>query len=112
VPIPHELPWRGAAASTLLEPGDKERVWMKILSPIAAIVLLGVAGCGDKQCRSELRVSTTRIEQMQRALDAARKENAMLRAKAAKMNELIAHLAAVTIENEELRATAAKASRP
>jgi hypothetical protein len=75
---------------------------MKIL--MIPLLALGLLGCEDKQCKAELQTCDARNQQTQKALDAAKNENAALRAKSAKMDELIAQVAALTTENETLKA--------
>jgi hypothetical protein len=74
---------------------------------IVAVAALGtgaVCGCEDKQCKADLQTSEAKNQQAQKALEAATAENASLKLKTAKMDELIAKVAALTTENEKLKA--------
>jgi hypothetical protein len=62
------------------------------------------AACEDKQCKTDLQSCAAKGEQMQKELDAAKAENAALKSKTAKVDEIIAKLAAATAENEKLKA--------
>jgi cell division protein FtsB len=84
-------------AFALLDGTRMKSTWL-IAFTLAAI------GCEDKQCHDQLAADTARCTATQKELAAAKAENATLKTKAAKMDELIAQVAALTTENEKLKA--------